>query len=62
MLQTVQLGLGTQAAGLASEFDRSMPHHLRNDLFNDGVYDPREMVEAFAHPENRHRETTSLAA
>ena len=33
-----------------------MQHHLRDDLFKDGVYDPREMVEAFAYRENRHLE------
>jgi transposase-like protein len=38
-------------------FDRSMQHHLRTDLFKDGVYDPREAVETLSHGEERHLES-----
>src|SRR5262249_46238560 len=37
-------------------FDRSTRHHLIDLLFKDAVYDPREMVETFAHPESRRLE------
>ena len=38
-------------------FNRSMQHHLRTDLFKDGVYDPREAVETFSQGEERHLES-----
>jgi hypothetical protein len=37
-------------------FDRSMQHHLRNDLFKDGVYDPRETIEVLPQSENGYLE------
>ena len=33
----------------AGAFDRSMQHHLGTELFQDGVYDPRKVVEIFSH-------------
>jgi hypothetical protein len=39
-------------SGLRGAFDRSMQHHLRNDLFKDGVYDPRETIKTFLHAED----------
>src|SRR5215475_4478792 len=35
-------------------FNRSMQHHLRTNLVEDGVYDPTETVETFFRSEDRH--------
>ena len=36
-------------SGNPGAFDRSMQHHLGTELFQDGVYDPRKVVEIFSH-------------
>ncbi len=41
------VGTNTQHTGNRGAFDRSMQHHLRYEVVKDGVYDPREKVEAF---------------
>jgi hypothetical protein len=51
----VLLGCGRVSANPGG-FDRSMQHHLVNDLSKDGVYDPRETVETFFHAENGYLE------
>jgi hypothetical protein len=39
-----------------------MQHHLKDLLFKDGVYDPRETVETFCHPENGYLEAMEVRA
>jgi hypothetical protein len=43
-------------------FNRSMQHHLRNDLFKDGVYERREPIETFSHTENGYLEPLEVRA
>jgi hypothetical protein len=39
-----------------------MQHHLRTELFKDGVYDPRNAIETFSHGEDRHLEPLEVRA
>jgi hypothetical protein len=42
--------------------NRSMQHHLKDLLFKDGVYDPKETFEALSRAENGDMETVESRA